>query len=83
LAIRTSAIRPAEPANTDARAEWDILRGAADYFTDNLVAWDHARLFGWQIAFDDVQIGTANSAGAHSQENVSVPELRIWNVSDS
>src|ERR1700676_5105423 len=49
FAIGASAIRPAEPANAGARAEWDFLCGAADYFTDNLMAWDHARLLGRQI----------------------------------
>lgn len=82
LAVGASTVGSAEPGNADARAAGNFFRGAADNFTDDLMAWNHARLLGRQVAFDDMQIGAANTTGTHSQENMSDVELRSCDVGD-
>jgi hypothetical protein len=47
------------------------------------MAGNHVAMFWGQLAFDDVEIGAAHAAGAHSQKNISGFELRVSDVSDS
>jgi hypothetical protein len=77
------AVCAAEPADTDARAEWNFFSVATDNFADDLMAGNHARLSGSKFSFDDMQICAAHTAGTHSKKDMSGLELRICDVSDS
>ena len=46
------------------------------------MAWDEARQYGRQVAFDDVEIGAADSAGKHAEEDVAGLKLRPRNIFD-
>src|ERR1700733_14016850 len=83
FAIGTGAVGPAKPGNTDARAEWNFLRGAADHFANDLMTGNHARLYRRQVAFHNVKIGAAKTTGAHSEKNIPGFGLKILDVSDS
>jgi hypothetical protein len=52
-------------------AFFHMVRGgieiAADYFPDDLVAWNHAWHSGREFAFDYMKIGPANAACQHFQ----------------
>lgn len=39
------------------------------------MTWDERRLFGRQLAFDDVEVGPADTAGKNFEENVAGLEL--------
>jgi hypothetical protein len=82
LAILAGAVGPAEPGNTDARAENNLLRASTYNFADNLVARNHLRLLGRQLSFHDVQVGATDAAGAHAQQNISGHGLWIGDFGD-
>jgi hypothetical protein len=82
-AILTRAIRPAEPGNSDPRILRNIFRTAEYNRADNLMTGNHPRLFRRQFAFDDVEVGTADAARAHSQKNLAHHGMRVRDISDS
>jgi hypothetical protein len=47
------------------------------------VTWDQGTAFYRQLAGDNVQVGSANSAGSDAQEHLPRPDLRFGNVSDN
>ena|ERR1700693_1606708 len=69
-AVRAGSIDAADPGNTDASADRQLGRRAIDDVAHDLVAGDQ-RLFAWrQFAFQDVQICTADAAGAHPEQDL-------------
>ena len=63
-AVGAVAVSAAKPGHADA------LAGGYD-FPDDLVAGDQAFAKGAELALDDVKVCTANTAGAHFQENLA------------
>ena len=53
-----------------------------DSLSHDLVAGDEAQLLGRQLAFSDVEIGTAHATGAHAEEDVSGPEARVGDIAN-
>ena len=52
----------------------------ADYFPDDLVAWNYSRHSGREFAFDYVQVGPANATSPHTQQEMTGPALWGWHV---
>src|SRR6266478_8991823 len=88
--ISTFAVGPAEPRNSDAITNFE-LRSAdrrfrsgafANFFdtADNLVPQDQRQFRIRQFAIDDVKIGPANRARAHTNEQLPRPGLRLQHI---
>jgi len=80
VTIPASAIRSSHPGNADACADRKFLGSAgriSSYnFADNLMSGDDSWATGWQVAFDDMQIGAANSTRTHPYQNLTLLRLR-------
>src|SRR5580700_6551003 len=68
--VRAGSIYAADPGNTYAGAERKLGRSAVYYITYDLVAGDQGLHARGQFAFDDVQIGAADAARAHPQQDL-------------
>jgi hypothetical protein len=47
---------------------------------DNLMAWNQRPFQRWKFAFDEVKIGTANTAGANAKEDFASDWLRFGSL---
>lgn len=82
-AIGTGSVYTADPGNTDTRAERQLGGGAVDNIPDNLVPGNERFLSRGQLALHDVEIGTADSAGANPKKDLTGCGLRrgsLFNV---
>jgi len=70
LTIPALPINAANPGNTNAGAQRKAGRSAFDDFTNDLMTRNQFFTELWKLAFRDVQIGPADTTGAHSQENL-------------
>ncbi len=75
-----SAVGAADPGDADARADWKVGGCALDDFADDLVAGDEAWVERGQVAFDDVEVGAADSAGEDAEEDVAGGERRTGHL---
>jgi len=68
--------RPSEPRNSDTIADSEVagLAAALDHSSDNLVAGND-RQRPVNVAVRDVQIGPANPAGGHLQQQFVIPRF--------
>ena len=82
-AIWAGSVYTADPGNTDARTERQLGGSTVDNIPHNLVP-GYKRLFSRrQLAFYDVEIGTADSAGANPKKDLPRCGLRrasLFNV---
>src|SRR6266699_3799396 len=88
--INTFAVGPAKPWNANAITDfelWSADRGLrigafADLFdmADNLVPQDQRQFRIRQFAIDDVKIGPANRARAHTNEQLPRPGLQLQHI---
>ncbi len=69
-AVLAYAVGVMQPGDAHARARAEALCAAAESLdhADDLMAGDERGFPRWQLAFDDVQIGTAYAAAAHAHE---------------
>jgi hypothetical protein len=65
----TSAVSSADPGDAETSAGWESVSG--DHFSDNLMPWRNPRVQRRKFAFDDVQVGAANAASAHPEQELS------------
>src|SRR5215475_6447577 len=72
-AIGTSSIDSAHPGDPHAALQRKIGAGSSHDFADNLVTGNHSIAAHGQLTLDDVQIGSADSAGPHPQEHFASP----------
>src|SRR5579863_2796084 len=79
-AIPAVAVDAADPGDAGACAEGEFRRSAFDDFADDLVTGDDARADGGKIAFNDVEIGTADAAGDHLEKDLAGTGARSGNV---
>ena len=56
---------------------------SCDYFADDLVAGDDSRIARRELAFYDVQVGAADSAGENAEQNVSGLGIGSWDIFSS
>jgi hypothetical protein len=71
------AINPTHPTHTHSAPEGKILGFTANHLTHYLVTRDELGHSSWQISFNDMQIGSTDSAGKHTKEQVSPYEVRL------
>jgi hypothetical protein len=76
-AVRAVSVNTANPGNTHARTQGQLGGCSVDNISHNLVAGDEGLLPGRQFAFDDVEIRTADAAGADAKENFTGSGLRL------
>jgi len=76
-AVWTLAIGAAQPRDPNPRAERQVPGSASDNFADNLVARHQTVPNWWQLAFDHMQVGSADAAGVDFQKNVSGLQSRL------
>ena len=69
-AIGADAVDTAQPRNAHARRQFEICGAAIGNFADNLMSGDDIRQARRQFAFDNVQIRSADAAGAYSKKHV-------------
>jgi hypothetical protein len=81
-AVRADAVGSADPGDTDPRAVGKCRGAAFDDLADDLMAWDELAADGREIALDDVQVGAADSAGKHAEEDVSGDQPGAGDVLD-
>ena len=65
------AVGSADPGDADAHAVGTVGGCAVDDFADDLVAGDEGLLDEGKIAFEDVEVGAADSAGEDAEEEVA------------
>ena len=70
-AIPARAVRAANPRHTNVRPNRECAGSSANNFSDDLMPRNQRRAQRGQLAFDNMQISPANSAGQHPQENLS------------
>ena len=58
------------------------LRISSDDFAYDLVSGNDARIARRELTFYDAQVGPANAAGEHTQQNVSGLGIGSWNLFD-
>jgi hypothetical protein len=76
-AIWTSSINATHPGNADACANRKIRRPALHNVADDLMPRNERRAQGRQFAFDDVEVGPADTTSANVEQNLPVPGLRL------
>ena len=76
------ATRPAQPRNTDARADFKPFRSfaALDDFTDDFVARDKREFRLSQLAIDDMQVGPTDGAGANADQDLADARFGRWQI---
>ena len=74
-----AAVRPAEPGHTDAIAGSEARRLSAERVDhpDDLVARGHLRALGRQVAFGEVQVGTADAAAGDPHADLTRTGLEV------
>jgi hypothetical protein len=78
-AIPAIAIDAADPGDAGAGAEREFWSGSVDDFADDLVAGDDAGMDWRKVAFNDVQVSAADSAGEDFEENMAGLRLEAGN----
>ncbi len=83
-AIAADAVGAMQPGNSNARAKREASSAGTELLdhADDLVPWNDGRLARRQFAFDDVQVGAANAAEAHADENLAIRRLRHRDVGE-
>jgi hypothetical protein len=83
-AVFTGLIRAMKPRNAHPRADAKTQRTFAAFLDDanHLVPGNHRRFSQRQFAFDNVQIGTADTAKIHADQYFALPGLRNGDVSE-
>jgi hypothetical protein len=71
LAIRARPISSAQPRDTHARTKRELIRSAIDYLAHDLMSGYESDLLWRQLAFNDVQVGAADSASTDAKQYVS------------
>jgi hypothetical protein len=66
-----AAVGAAAPGDADASAGGEFGGGSFDDFADDLVAEDEGLVDEWQVAFEDVEVGAADSAGEDAEQDVA------------
>src|SRR5579864_136135 len=79
-AVSAGAVDAADPGNTNPAAF--LYSFSCDNFTHNLVSGNNARMARRKFTFDNVQIGVTDSAGEHTQQNVTWFRLGSGDVFD-
>jgi hypothetical protein len=80
LAEPAVAIGAAHPGDTHARSYRHCVGSPFHYFSNDLVSWDQVSPEHRQIAFDNVEVGTTDTARDHPQQNMSRLKLRARNI---
>jgi hypothetical protein len=80
--VRTISINTAHPGNARACADRQLGRGTVDDVPYDLVAGDQCVLPRRQLAFYDVEIGTADSASSNPKQYVIFSEARFGSLFD-
>jgi hypothetical protein len=80
-AILAFAAGPAEPRNADTVAGFEAISGI-QYGTHDLVAGRHREAAVRQLAIDEMQVGAADAASAHAQQNVPGPDSWVGYLND-
>jgi hypothetical protein len=70
-AVRADAVHTAHPAHPDTGTEREVRSLTSDDFADDLVAWNDAGMYRRQFTCRDVEIRSADSAGAYAQEDLA------------
>jgi len=81
-AIPAVAIDASHPGDTDASSHWQSFGCSLDHLAHNLVAGNQFGKKRRQITFDDVQIGAANTAGLHTEQEIARCRLGAGHVFD-
>jgi hypothetical protein len=81
-AIGAISINTANPRNTDAGAERQLGRSAAFNYPYDLVAGDESFLSRRQFPLDEVEIRTADTAGANPKKDLAGRGPRLRSVFD-
>ncbi len=81
-AEEAGAVGAADPGDSDAHAEGPVGGPAFDDFADDLVAEDEGFVDQGEIAFEDVEIGAADSAGQDAEEEMVLGEDGARNIFD-
>jgi hypothetical protein len=76
----TGAVGAPDPRDADPHAERAVAGGAFDDFADDLVSGDEGLMDEGDVAFEDVEVGSADSAGEDADEEVVVCEDGTGNV---
>ncbi len=76
------AVGAADPGDADAGACGEFGGCAFDDFADDLVAEDEGLVDEWEVAFEDVEVGAADSAGEDAEEDVAGGEGGCGDVFD-
>ena len=79
-AVWASSVYAADPGNADAGAERQLGRSAVLDNPYDLVAGDEGVFLWRQFALDDVQIRTADSAGADMKQDLTGGGLRLGSL---
>jgi hypothetical protein len=71
--------RPAEPGDADARSPLEPI-AALEHLAHDLVAEHERELRVGELSIDDVQVGTADTAGANAEEDLPGHGCRIGDL---
>ena len=74
-AVPAVAVDTADPGDSNPRAEREGRGGSIDDLANDLMAGNHRCTPEREVAFNQVQIGPADAAGAHAQEHVTGRDL--------
>jgi hypothetical protein len=75
--VGTNSIHTADPGNADARAERQLGSSSIDNIPYDLMARDERLLSRRQVAFHDVEVRTADPAGANPKEKLTSCGFRL------
>ena len=83
-AVFASLIGAVKPGNSDARADLKSFCAVAKFFdhSDGLMPRNYGRFARRQFTFDNVQIGSANAAHFHADENLALARLGVRGVGE-
>jgi len=81
-AEEAGAVGATDPRDSDAHAEGPVGGCALDDFTDDLVAEGEGFVDEGKIAFEDVEVGAADSAGENAEEQMVIGEDGARNIFD-
>ena len=82
-AERTGTVGSSEPRNADSRPDFGLDAGACGLdTTDDLVAKNQWRAVRRKLPLENVQIGSADAAGANAQQHLSRSGLRRLTLLD-
>jgi hypothetical protein len=79
-AVPTGSIGAANPRNSDARAGRKVCGGAFHDVANDLMSGNQVLPARRKFAFHNMQVGAANTAGAHFQQDMARFERRARNV---